>query len=66
VEVKAKRALDNDDPADGPNGRKARAARRWQESDPAHIQYTMIFAAASDVDFTETKEARRFVEGTTL
>jgi len=66
VEVKAKRALDNDDPADGPNGRKARAARRWEAGDPARIKYTMIFAAASDVDYAETKEARRFVEGTAL
>ena len=49
VEVKAKSAQDNDDKIDGPNGRKARAARRWEEYDPDRIKYTMVFAAGSDV-----------------
>ena len=62
VEVKAKRYEDDD--MDGREGRKAKAVRRWQEFSQGQIRYEMFFAAASEIDYTEIKPARRFVKGT--
>lgn len=61
VEVKAKRF--EADAMDGRQGRKACAVRRWQECDPARIQYEMFFAEGSDIAYDDLKKARQFVEG---
>ena len=64
VEVKAKRATGQRRPGGRPE--RAQGPRRpplGRVRPMNQIKYAMVFAAASDVDYSEIKDARRFVEG---
>ncbi|MHB9133317.1 MAG: DEAD/DEAH box helicase family protein [Armatimonadota bacterium] len=60
VEVKAERERSH--PIDGETGRKALALRKWEQLNPARLQYEMVFTAVEVVSWDDMDSTRAFVE----
>ena len=60
VEIKAERERHH--PVDGEHGKKAIAARRWEDLDPARLRYEMVFVPGDSVPHDKMQPASKFIQ----
>ena len=59
--VEIKREHDRAHPVDGQNGKKALALRKWEQLNPEHIKYEMIFTATDGVAVNQLETTKAFI-----
>lgn len=59
--VEIKRENDRSHTEDGENGRKAMALRKWENLNPDHLKYEMIFTSTDSVSADSLKNIRNFI-----
>jgi predicted nucleotidyltransferase len=60
--VEIKREKDREDPTDGAEGVKARAARAWEGLNPDRIKYEMIFTATDSIGYSQLAPVWNFAK----